>query len=164
MNEPTLAPLPAADPARDLVLERIIEVPRALVWRVWTEAEHLKEWFTPRPWRVTECDLDVRPGGRFFTVMQGPEGEPMPGEGCYLEVVRERRLVWTDALGAGFRPNPSSFMTAALELFDEGEGTRYVARAFHSTEEQKDQHEKMGFHDGWGTAIDQLVEYAGTLG
>ncbi len=153
------------DPSLDLVLQREIDVPRELVWKAWTEPQHLMQWFCPRPWSVSHCELDVRPGGKFLTIMRSPEGQDMPSEpGCFLEVVPLERLVWTDGLGPNYRPNAQAFMTAALllEPLDNG-GTRYTAIAMHKNTDDVKQHEDMGFHQGWGTALEQLVEYAKTL-
>ncbi|MBE7462629.1 MAG: SRPBCC family protein [Planctomycetes bacterium] len=151
------------DPKLDLVLERIVDVPPELVWAAWTNPEHLKEWFTPRPWTVSEVELDVRPGGIFRTVMCSPEGKEFPNVGIYLEVVPNKRLVFTDALLPGYRPAPNPFMTAIVTLEAHGKGTRYVATALHRDEAAREQHEKMGFHDGWGKALDQLVALAKKL-
>lgn len=150
------------DPRLDLVLERVIPVPPRLVWKAWTEPEHLMKWFCPAPWKVVECEIDLRPGGRCYTVMAGPEGERVPNEGCYLEVVPERRLVFTDTLTAGFRPAAEPFFTGIVSLAPEGTGTRYVAVARHGDPDKKIQHEQMGFHEGWGKALDQLVALAST--
>jgi uncharacterized protein YndB with AHSA1/START domain len=93
------------NPTLDLVLERVVPVAPERVWRAWTDPEKLKQWFCPRPWRTVECQIDLRPGGLFRTVMQSPEGEAMePNTGCYLEVVPNELLVWTGALEPGFRP------------------------------------------------------------
>lgn len=157
--------MPEIDPKLDLVLERTIDVRPELVWRAWTEPEHVMKWFTPKPWETIECEIDLRPGGLFRTTMRSPEGEVQPASnGCFLEVVPNRRLVFTDALGPGYRPNPSAFMTAYILIEPEGSGTKYTAIAVHSNEEQRKQHEEMGFHEGWGTALDQLVAHAKTLG
>src|SRR5690606_17993801 len=51
------------DPERDLVIEREIDVPVSLVWKAWTTPAHLRNWFVPRPWSVTDCEMDLRPGG-----------------------------------------------------------------------------------------------------
>lgn len=151
------------DPELDLVLEREVDVPPELVWRAWTEPEHLKQWFTPRPWETIECEIDLRPGGVFSTTMRSPEGEVMPSSpGCYLEVIEHRRLVFTDGLGPGYRPKGSGFMTAAILLEPTASGTRYTAIAKHANAEGMKQHEDMGFLQGWGTALDQLVELAKT--
>lgn len=157
-----------ANPELDLVLERVVAVPRELVWRAWTTPEHLVKWFTPVPWKTIDCEIDLRPGGIFRTVMQSPEGEEFPGSGCYLEVIEHRRLTWTSALEPGFRPvvppeaPPETCgvfaFTAVISLEDApGGGTRYTALAKHASPAQRKAHEDMGFHNGWGAALDQLV-------
>jgi len=150
------------DPDLDLVIEREIDVAPELVWEAWTTPEHLKQWFCPRPWTTPEVELDVRPGGIFRTVMQSPEGERFDNTGCYLEVVPGERLVWTSALEAGFRPagtnaDPMAF-TAVLLIEPSAVGTKYTAIAMHGTKATRDQHEEMGFYDGWNAVIDQMVE------
>ena len=159
----TTVPLAVFDPSLDLELKREVDVPAHLVWRAWTEPSLLKQWFTPAPWRTTECELDLRPGGKFRTVMQGPEGQVHDNTGCVLFVVPQKLLVFTDALGPGYRPTGSAFMTASVEITPTATGTLYIARALHKDEAAKTQHEEMGFHQGWGTALDQLVALAKTL-
>lgn len=157
MNLPPLAPF---DANLDLVLDRVIDVPPSLVWKAWTEPEHLVKWFTPAPWSTKSVEIDLRPGGKFNSVMLSPEGQEFPNQGCVLEVVHERRLVFTDAMVAGFRPSANPFFTGAVSLEPAGEGgTRYVARAIHRDAETRQKHAEMGFADGWGKALDQLVEY-----
>ncbi len=58
----------------DLCFTRVVQVPRAMVWRAWTEPELLKPWFCPLPWKTIDCEIDLRPGGMFRTTMQSPEG------------------------------------------------------------------------------------------
>ncbi len=148
----------------DLVMDRVIDVPRELVWKAWTTPEMLKQWFTPAPWKTIECEIDLRPGGIFRTVMLSPEGETFPNNGCYLEIVENKKLVWTDALEQHFRPaeKPNDcfnhFFTAHILLEPHEKGTRYTVIALHSDEEGRKQHEEQGFHDGWGSALDQMVE------
>lgn len=165
--DPVLDPVfyPVLDPELDLVLERSVDVSPDLVWRAWTEPEQIKRWFTPAPWRTVHCEIDLRPGGRFHTVMQSPEGEDHPNEGCYLEIVPDRKLVWTNALEPGYRPSrkpsdgPGEFLFTAMVLLESaaGGGTTYTAIARHRREEDSAAHEAMGFQQGWGTALDQLV-------
>lgn len=145
------------DPKLDLVLERVVDVPPEMVWDAWTDPEQLKQWFTPAPWKTVECEIDLRAGGRFYTVMESPEGERFSGDGCYLEVVPARRLVFTDALLPGYRPAENPFMTAIVEITPEGSGTRYRAVAMHNSEATREKHEEMGFVEGWGKALDQMV-------
>ncbi|MBX3514140.1 MAG: SRPBCC family protein [Xanthobacteraceae bacterium] len=147
------------DPKFDLVLERDIDVPVELVWKVWTTPEHLKHWFVPKPWSLARCKIDLRPGGEFSSVMLSPEGKEFPNNGCYLEIVPNERLVFTDTLLAGYRPSPKPFFTAALLLEPRNGGTRYTAIAIHGEEATRKQHEEMGFHDGWGTVVTQMTDY-----
>ena len=150
------------DPQLDLVLERIVEVPRMLVWEAWTHPEHIKAWYAPRPWRTVHCEIDLQPGGIFRTVMQGPEGgATFDNVGCYLEIVPGERLVWTDTLLPGWRPADGNRfgMTVVLELESVGDNTRYVATALHKDEKGRRRHEELGFHNGWATALDQLIEH-----
>ena len=108
---------------------------------------------------VSECEIDLRPGGIFRTVMRSPEGQAHPPVGCYLEIIPNERLIWTDALLPGFRPSGAPFMTGNLTLEDSGKGTLYMAMARHSDEGTRKRHEEMGFYAGWGKALDQLVEH-----
>ena len=147
----------------DLVLTRVVKLPRALIWKCWTEPEHLMPWFTPAPWKTIDCEIDLRPGGIFRSTMLSPEGQKFPNIGCYLEVVRHERLVWTDTLLPGYRPSLKPFFTAVLTFEDHPDGTKYVARAMHKDDADKQKHADMGFEHGWGKAFDQLVEYAARL-
>lgn len=151
------------DPKLDLKLQREVDVPRQLVWDCWTKPEHLMKWFCPKPWSVSDCEIDLRPGGIFRTTMRSPEGEPFPNLGCYLDVVLLERLIWTDALLPGYRPAAKPFMTGVLFLESIAAGTRYTAIAIHRDEETRTQHEEMGFHQGWNTALDQLIEHAKSM-
>jgi uncharacterized protein YndB with AHSA1/START domain len=154
------------DKQLDLQLQRDVDLPVSAVWRAWSTPALLLEWFCPKPWKVVECDIDLRPGGRFRSVMQSPEGQKMPAnEGCYLLVEPERRLVWTNTLGPGFRPktvevntHPNFAFVVDLQLQPlPGGGTRYTARVMHADQAGRDAHEAMGFEQGWGIALDQLV-------
>ncbi|RYZ55756.1 MAG: polyketide cyclase [Proteobacteria bacterium] len=157
------------DPKLDLVLERVIEVKPETVWKAWTQPEHLKKWFTPAPWKTADCEIDLRPGGIFHTTMLSPEGEKFPNSGCYLEVIPGKKLVWTSALKAGFRPAPGPengadlIFTGMILIEPHAKGTKYTAIVMHSVEADKQRHEQMGFHDGWGAALDQLVTAAKSM-
>lgn len=163
--------LPAANPELDLVFERIVDVPMELVWRAWTTPEMILKWFTPAPWVTTECEIDLRPGGQFRTVMRSPEGQSFPNTGCFLEVVPNERLVWTNALASGYRPSilpndgscDSFAFTAVIALAPSGKGTRYTATVIHGDPASRKRHADMGFHEGWGKALDQLVALVRTM-
>ena len=158
-----------ADSRLDLVLERIVDVPRELVWKAWTTPEHLKKWFTPAPWTTVDCEIDLRPGGTFRTVMRSPEGQDHTNVGCYLEVIENEKLTWTDALESGYRPSSqpnecfNSHFTATIMLEPHAKGTKYTVIAKHADEESRKNHEERGFQEGWGKALDQLVALVKTM-
>jgi uncharacterized protein YndB with AHSA1/START domain len=160
-------PALTADPDLDLVLERVIDVPRRLVWAAWTRPELIVQWFCPLPWKTTDCQVDLQPGGRFQTTLQGPEGPGFTNTGCFLQVIDQELLVWTGALGPGFRPLAKDaaqvhpfLMTAFIALEDAAGGTKYTALVRHGDVPGRQAHEQMGFHAGWGKALGQLVEHA----
>lgn len=157
---------PPAEPnPRELKLDVTLDAPRAAVWRCWTEADLLMQWFCPKPWRASQADLAVRPGGRFNVVMSGPEGERFDNEGAYLEVAPQTKLTFTDAYREGFIPAEKHFMTGFVELSDESNGgTRMIWGARHASETDTKQHLEMGFRDGWKAAAAQLEELAREVG
>jgi uncharacterized protein YndB with AHSA1/START domain len=156
------------DPELDLLFERIVDVAPEDIWDAWTTPEQILHWFTPSPWKTVACEIDLRPGGKFSTVMRSPEGQEFPNLGCYLEVIKNERLVWTNALEPDFRPSrrpeetpghecAEFSMTAVIALEPHEKGTKYTALVMHANKEDRAKHEKMGFQEGWGIALDQLV-------
>jgi uncharacterized protein YndB with AHSA1/START domain len=144
----------------ELILERVVPISPAEAWRAWTDPDLLMQWFCPVPWRTEDAQIDLRPGGRFSSVLVGPEGERFANEGCFLEVDAPHRLVWTSALGPGYVPlivTGEFAFTCTLTFEAVDGGTRYTARAAHADEESASKHAAMGFHEGWGKALDQLV-------
>ena len=148
---------------RDLVLTRVIDAAPEKLFRCWTEAELMKQWFTPPPFQTVRADLDVRPGGANLIVVRGPDGAEFPNRGVYLEIVPNARLVFTDAYVSAWEPAAKPFMTVILTFDNEGGKTRYTARVRHWTSADREAHEQMGFETGWGIATDQLAALAATL-
>jgi uncharacterized protein YndB with AHSA1/START domain len=147
----------SANADRELVLTRIIDAPREKLFRAWTEPELIKQWFAPLPFTTTVVETDVRPGGSSLIVMRGPDGNEFPNRGVYLEVVKNERLVFTDAYETAWQPSEKPFMTGILTFEDEGGKTKYTARVLHWSAADREAHEKMGFHEGWGKCTDQLA-------
>jgi uncharacterized protein YndB with AHSA1/START domain len=153
----------------ELTISRRIAAPRAAVWAAWEDPHRLEEWFCPRPWRAEVTAFELRPGGAFGTVMHGPDGERHGETGCFLDVVPGMRIVFTSALGEGWRPRTGSGigcdvpMTAIITLADDGDGTLYEGRVLHANAEDTKNHEEMGFEPGWGAAIAQLETVAQRL-
>lgn len=157
MSVPRSAPDPIED--RTLTLERVLDASPDKAFRAWTTPELLKQWFAPKPYTTPHADLDVRAGGLSLITMQSPDGEDLPNNGLYLEVVPGRKLVFTDAFdGAGWQPKGGApFMVATITFEDAPGGkTKYTARVQHWSADAARQHAQMGFHTGWGQCADQL--------
>ena len=148
---------------RDLVLTRHIAASPNALFRCWTEPALIRQWFVPRPWTIASAEIDLRVGGANLIVMQSPEGEEMPNRGVYLEIVPDRKIVFTDAYIQAWTPSEKPFMTGIITFEPEDGGTRYTARVRHWTKTDRDAHEQMGFHEGWGQCADQLAALAATL-
>lgn len=150
------------DPGLDLELIREVPVSAEAVFDAWTDPESLTQWFAPRPYSAPVCEIDLRPGGGIRTVMNDPDGnQMMDSTGCYLEIVPNEKLVWTSALTVGYRPQegPMPF-TVVLELTaNDSGGCTYRAVAVHQDPAGMKQHSDMGFHEGWGTVVEQMVEH-----
>ena len=164
MREPTESRL---NTNLDMVFRRHTHLTPVEMWEAWTNPRTLMKWLCPKPWIVTECELELWPGGKFYTVMRSPDGKDYPSEGCFLVVEENRRLVWTTTMSAGYRPVklPESepgveqfHFTAHVEFIEEGGSTLYQVTAIHGDLESLKQHETMGFQDGWGAAYEQLLE------
>ena len=108
----------------ELAVERLIDGAVGAVWRAYTD--HLGEWFCPRPWRAEVVAMDLRAGGRSALTMYGPNGEVMPNEGVYLEVVPHEKIVFTDAFRAGWIPQ-GPFMGGFMEFARQGDRMRGLA-------------------------------------
>ena len=150
--------------SRDLTLTRHIKAAPERVFAAWTQPDLLCQWFAPKPVVTILAELDVRAGGSQRIVMRMPDGQEHPHRGVYLEIVPGRRLVFTSIFCSAWEHAPARTpggcdfpMTAILTFEPEGTGTRYTALVHHSSVADREAHEAMGFHAGWGQATDQLA-------
>ncbi|GAA3861936.1 SRPBCC family protein [Leifsonia kafniensis] len=146
---------------RDAVsVGRLVDhAPRSAVWTAWTDPALVEQWWVPAPEVCRVVEMDLRPGGSFRTEIS-PDGTAFGPHitGCFLAVDELERVVFTDALVAGWRPAPASFITASFTLRDHPDGTEYTATEMHRDAADRDQHEQLGFHEGWGIVTRQLAE------
>jgi uncharacterized protein YndB with AHSA1/START domain len=150
-----------ADSDLDLTISRIIKAPRPAVWKAWTDRASFEQWWVPAPAKCKVQDMDLRPGGAFVTLISEDGGAFVPHmRACFLAIDQLERIVFTDALVGGWRPAEEPFMTAIITMQDHAQGTEYVARAMHRSAADRDRHEEMGFHDGWGAVAEQLARLA----
>lgn len=148
----------------DLTVSRVIKAPPSVVWQAWRDPEHFEKWWTPAPVVTVSTKHEFFAGGGFGTTMQLEDDTVMEGgEGCFLEVIENERIVFTDALRGGWRPNEEAFFSAVITFEEHPQGTLYTATALHKTSEDRQKHKEMGFLDGWGTAIEQLGKLAEQL-
>jgi uncharacterized protein YndB with AHSA1/START domain len=138
----------------ELWVERYIDAPPEIVFKVWNE--RLEEWWAPKPWTTMVIEQDFRPGGRSAMIMSGPDGATTPPmEGVFLEVIPNHSIVFTNAFTAGWIPQ-TPFIVSFFTFTPEGQGTRYSAGARHWDEAAQKQHEAMGFIQGWTIVAGQL--------
>jgi len=154
------------NPKLDFAIERLIDAPRQLVWEALTKPEHLKEWYMPRAWgRVSNCELDVRPGGIISITIAVQDGPEVPNLGCILEVIPMERLVWTSMLFPDYRPAVFDDIpiTARMTMETVGTGTRYVFTALHRDEADLEKNKESGFYQGTEIALDQFVAHVKSM-
>lgn len=146
------------NPDLDLTISRLIKAPRSVIWNAWTDPASFEQWWVPAPARCKVVEMDLRPGGAFVTRISEGGGAFAPHlDACFLAVDDLQRIVFTNSLVAGWRPAENPFMTAVITLQDHPEGTDYAAHVMHKSNADRNMHEEMGFHDGWGTVIEQLA-------
>jgi uncharacterized protein YndB with AHSA1/START domain len=150
---------------REIVLTRVFDAPRELVFKAWTDAEHLMRWWAPNGCSTSYCKVDLRPGGKFHYCMRLPEGREIWGMGIFREIVAPSRLVYTDSF-ADAQGNPvppahygmsashpaESLVTVTFEA-QEGR-TRLTLR--HAIPVSVD--ERKGAEQGWGEMLERLAE------
>ena len=108
---------------RDLFLRRVIHPQPEKIFNAWTQPALLKQWFAPLPWTTAKVETDVRVGGASLIVMRSPEGKEYPGYGVYLEVIKNQRLVFTDAFTQAWEPSEKPFIVVALTFEQQGDNT-----------------------------------------
>ena len=149
-NETATAP-PAS---RVLVMSRTFDAPRSLVFKVWTEREHISRWCAPTGFIITHCEGDFRPGGAWRSCMRSPDGVDHWVSGVYREIVPDKRLVFTHAWnGEDGKPGHETVVTIIFE--DQAGKTKmnFHQAAFKSSQ-SRDGHE-----GGWAETFDRLDEY-----
>lgn len=140
---------------REYIITRDYDAPARLLFEAYSKPEYIKQWFGPACYPVTQCDMDFRVGGRFRFVMTGPDGKlGPPFGGQYLEIVRDRKIVYDNAFEA-----PGSEKMLITVTFDEAAGkTRLTIHTLFANAAMKDEYLGMGYSQGTGSACDLLGE------
>jgi len=153
---------------KELFIERIFDAPRELVFRAFSEAEHLKMWWGPRGWAVTVCNVDFRPGGIWHYCMKCVDrnqgdfyGFESWGKGIYQDIVKDEKIVYvdhfSDAEGNVAEGMPAPLITLT---FEEHEGkTKFVNHAVYESDEALQKVLDMGMEQGFTETMDRLDEH-----
>ena len=135
---------------RTLTIKKVIEAPVKLVWEVWTNSDHVVQWWAPPGMKINVVEHSFKVGGKWKYTMPIP-GNLFISEGTYLEIDPNKKIVTT----ADFKP-----MTEGVELHVEfeadGDKTNFTFSVIHATEEYCKQQDKMGFYNGWGSAFTRM--------
>jgi uncharacterized protein YndB with AHSA1/START domain len=145
---------PEAPPERVLVITRVLDAPRDLVFKVWTQPDHLVRWWGPKGFTLPSCKAEFRPGGAYRYVMRSPEGTEYRLVGTFREVAAPERLVFTFAgENEDGKPGPETLVT--LTFAEQGAKTKLTLhQAVFESVTARDAHGK-----GWSGALDCLADY-----
>jgi uncharacterized protein YndB with AHSA1/START domain len=148
----TRAGIAAAE--RELVVTRVFDAPRRLVFRAWTDPAHAARWWGPAGFTLLSCEMDVRPGGAWRRCMRSPEGTLHGKRGVYREIVEPERLVFTYAdEDAGGRIGHETLVT--VSFVEEGGKTRLTLhQALFDSEAACNAHE-----GGWTSCLERFAGY-----
>jgi uncharacterized protein YndB with AHSA1/START domain len=142
---------------REIVITCSFAAPRSLVFEAWTKPEHLANWWGPRGFTIPEYEMDLRPGGAYRYVMQGPDGSRYPSKGEYREIVPPERLVYTDAFDIKGMPSHESVVTVTFA--EQDGGTFLTAHTLYNSAESRDAVLEMGVEAGITETLERLAEY-----
>jgi uncharacterized protein YndB with AHSA1/START domain len=148
---------------REIVITRVFNAPRELVFKAWTDPQHVAQWWGPKGFTTRVNEMDLRPGGTSRYVMCGPDGTEYPVKGVFHEVVPPERIVSSDEFDEGFEEVVKAdlpkgiIMTAIFE--DLNDKTRLTLRIVHPTAEDRRKHEEMGVVAGWNSSFECLDEF-----
>ena len=143
----------------DLVMERVFDAPRELVWAVMTDPAQVTNWWGPRGHTATVETMDLRPGGAWRWIAHTPDGRDVPFKGEYLEVDPPARLVYTEIFDvAPFNEGPNAAAVNTVTYEDLGGKTRVVARGRYATVETLESALATGMIRGALEAYDRLAE------
>jgi uncharacterized protein YndB with AHSA1/START domain len=135
MAKGTLSTENAAD--REIVLSRVFDAPRELVWEVWTDPNHVAKWWGPNGFTTTIHDMDVRPGGKWHHTMHGPDGKDYPNKCIFKEVIKLERIIFSH--GGGEKGGPGANFEATWTFDAEGDKTKVTIRMVFPTQADRDQ-------------------------
>lgn len=156
----------AARSETNLTITREFDAPRDLVWKAWTEPEHISQWFGPEGFSTRIDEYELKSGGRFTYVMIGPDGKEYPGTSLFKEVTPKDRIVATDEFGDDMKaenPDLPAGMIVTETFEDLGSKTKVTISIEHLSAADKKKHEDMGVVAGWNSSLDKFERHLASL-
>ncbi len=148
---------------REIVITRIFNAPRELVFKAWTEAKHIEQWWGPEGFTTRVTEMDLRPGGQWCYVMISSDGTEYPAQGVFREIVAPERLVTSDEFGEGIEKVLDVDLPQGMVmtvLFEDLDGkTKLTIQIVHESADDRRKHEEMGVVPGWNSSLDCLNQY-----
>jgi uncharacterized protein YndB with AHSA1/START domain len=144
---------------REIVMTRVFDAPRELVFDAYTKPEHVPHWFGPHGTEVPVCEIDLRPGGEWRFVLRSPDGSEMGMRGVYREVARPERLVSTES----FDDYPGESLNT-IELTEEDGRTVFTCTVLYDSKETRDAVIASGMQGGAAETFDRLADYVESQG
>jgi uncharacterized protein YndB with AHSA1/START domain len=144
---------------REVVITRVFDAPRELVWKAWTDPRHVAQWWGPKHFTNPVCELDVRPGGVFLVHMMGPDGTVYPSKGVFQEVVEPERLVFTSTAFEDADGNPMLAARNTVTFEEQGGKTKLTLHAVVVKATPEVEEALAGMEQGWNESLDKLVEH-----
>ena len=145
---------------RELVMTRILDAPRDLVYEAWTNPRHIAQWWGPKGFTNTIHEMEVKVGGVWRFMMHGPDGTDYPNKVVFEEVVKAKRLVYTH--GSDQDDDPNSFhVTVTFE--DQGKKTKLTMRMVLKSAAALEEAKKFGAVEGGNQTMDRLEAYLATM-
>ncbi len=155
MSTQSTANSPSGD--REVVIIRVYDAPRAVVFKAWIDPKILQQWWGPKGFTNPVCEVDPRVGGRWRIVMHAPDGTEYPCGGVYREIVEPHRLVFTNvATDKDGKPILDGLTTVTFD--DDGEKTRLILRTSARALVAYAADYLAGMEAGWAQSLDRLVE------
>jgi uncharacterized protein YndB with AHSA1/START domain len=138
---------------REIVMTRVFDAPRRLVFEAFSKPELLKRWFGPRGWSLVVCEVDLRVGGGFRFVLRGPDGRDMGMRGTYREIVPPERSVHVES----FDDYPGESLVTAV-FTEQGGKTTLTVTVQYASREVRDAVIQSGMEHGAAESYDRLAE------
>jgi uncharacterized protein YndB with AHSA1/START domain len=143
---------------QELIITRIIDAPRDLVFKAWTDPKQVAKWWSPKYFTNPVCELDVRPGGAILIHMAGPDGTVYPMKGMYQEIVEPERLVFASSAVEDDAGNPALETLSTVTFEDQGGKTQLTLRVAVVRSTSAAEWALAGMEEGWNQSLDKLVE------